>query len=229
MLLFRSLLLFLFCTVVGWLSVHAQGGEILPELDVYYRAQQHLRLWLQVKGTREGGDPSQAEIGPSLDFYLDPWIKLNGATVFDVDQSKSRPLVLSVGYRYLGSSSAASENRLEAVATGNVPLKGKLLLSDRNRFDFDWQSGQFSWRYRNRVNLQRAVGVRHYHPTPYISGEFFYESQYSKWSDTALYAGCLFPVTQHIRFETYYEHQNNTGKTPNQQLNQFGLVLSLFF
>jgi len=27
----------------------------------------------------------------------------------------------------------------------------------------------------------------------------------------------------------YYEHQNNTGKKPNQQLNQFGLVLDIQF
>lgn len=227
--LFHSLSLFLFCTVVAWLSVHAQSGEVLPELDVHYRVQQHLRLWLQVKGTREGGAPSQAEIGPSLDFYLKPWVKLNGAAAFDVDESKSRPLVLSIGYRYLGSSSTASENRLEAVATGNVPLKGELLLSDRNRFDFDWQVEQYSWRYRNRVSFARAIRIRGYHPRPYVSAEFFYDSKYSKWSDTALYAGCFFPVRRHIQFDVYYEHQNNTGKAPNQQLNQLGLALNLLF
>ena len=53
-------------------------------------------------------------------------------------------------------------------------------------------------------------------------------SQYSR-SDTALYAGCLFPIGKHVEFDPYYEHQNNTGKSPNQQLDQLGIILNLFF
>jgi hypothetical protein len=34
---------------------------------------------------------------------------------------------------------------------------------------------------------------------------------------------------KHVELNPYYEHQNNTGKSPNQQLNQLGLILSLFF
>jgi hypothetical protein len=41
--------------------------------------------------------------------------------------------------------------------------------------------------------------------------------------------GCLFPIRKRIEFNTYYEHQNNTGKRPYQQLNQFRLVLNLHF
>ncbi|HXY52665.1 MAG TPA: hypothetical protein VEI01_24685 [Terriglobales bacterium] len=50
-----------------------------------------------------------------------------------------------------------------------------------------------------------------------------------KWSTTALYASCLFFVRKHFEFDPYYEHQNITGERPNQQLNQFGLILTLFF
>jgi hypothetical protein len=34
---------------------------------------------------------------------------------------------------------------------------------------------------------------------------------------------------KHVEFNPYYEHQNNTGKKPNQVLNQLGLQLSFFF
>lgn len=54
-------------------------------------------------------------------------------------------------------------------------------------------------------------------------------SQYSKWSTTDLYAGCLFPVGKHVEFNPYYEHENDTGKHPNQQKNEIGLALYLFF
>ena len=189
-----------------------------------------MRFTFQVKETRECGDPTQAEIGPSLDFYVKPLVKLKGATEFDLDDSKSRFLVLTIGYRYLPQASGApGTNRLEPVVTLNLPMKGRFLLTDRSRADIDWQNSSFTWRYRNRFQIERTLRLGSYHLSPYSSAEFFYESQYSKWSDTALYAGCLFPIGKHVEFDTYYEHQNNTGKSPNQQLDQLGIVLNLFF
>ena len=207
----------------------AQVDEFLPEIDAYYKLTPDVRLSFQAKETREGGDPTQAEIGPSIEFYLKPLLRLKKITRFDLDDSKSRPLVLAIGYRYLPSPNAPAENRIEPVATFNFPLKAGFLLSDRNRADLDWKSGKFSWRYRNRLQIEKRLTIHSYHPAPYASVEPFYESQYNKWSDTAIYAGCMFPIGKHVEFNPYYEHQNNTGKSPNQQLNQLGLILSLFF
>jgi hypothetical protein len=103
------------------------------------------------------------------------------------------------------------------------------LLSDRNRADLDWQGGSFTWRHRNRVQLERTLKWDSYHLAPYASAEFYYASQYEKWSDTALSAGCPFPIGKHFELNPYYEHQNNTGNNPNQQLNQAGLMLNMHF
>ena len=207
----------------------AQTDQVLPEIDAYYKLKSDVRIWFQAKETREGGDPVSAEIGPSLDFYLKPWIKLKDATAFDLDDSKTRPIIFSVGYRYLPAADGPSANRFEPVITFNFPMKGRFLFSDRNRADLDWKNGKFLWRYRNRPQIERTMRIRSYHFSPYASVEFFYESQYEKWSDTAIYAGCLFPFGKHVEFNPYYEHQNNTGKSLNQQLNQLGLMLNLFF
>ena len=216
--------------VILCLPGRAQTLQGLPEIDTYVKLNPDLRFTFQVKETREGGDPTQAEIGPSLAFYLKPLVKLKGATEFVLDDSKSRLLVLTIGYRYLPEANGApGTNRLEPVATLNFPMKGKFLLSDRNRADIDWQNGSFSWRYRNRFQVEKTLRFGSYHPAPYVSVEFFYESQYSKWSDTALYAGCLFPISKHVELDPYYEHQNNTGTSPNQQLDQLGIILNLFF
>jgi hypothetical protein len=208
----------------------AQTDQLLPEIDAYYKVTSPLRIWFQAKQTREDGAPTTAEIGPSLDFYIKSPVRLAEITSFDLDDSKSRLLVLSVGYRYLPTPNAAPTNRLEPFFTLNAPLpKLKLLLSDRNRADLDWQAGSFSWRYRNRIQLERTIRIGSYHPSPYLSAEFFYNSQYEKWSDTAIYAGCLFPIGKHFEFNPYYEHQNQTGKSPNQQYNQLGLMLNIFY
>ena len=38
----------------------------------------------------------QAELGPSVDFYLKPLIRLKMIIKYEVDDSKKRPLVFSV-------------------------------------------------------------------------------------------------------------------------------------
>lgn len=208
----------------------AQTTQFLPELDTYVELSSDVRLWFQAKGTREGGVPVQAEIGPSLDFYIRSLPRLLRITAFDVDDSKQRLLVLSIGYRYLPKASGApGTNRMEPVATFQVPMKGSFLLSDRNRADLDWENGSFTWRYRNRLQIERTVAIGSYHVIPYGSVEVFYESQYAKWSSTDLYGGLSFPLGKKIKINGYYEHENNTGKTPNRQVNALGLVLNLYF
>ncbi len=203
--------------------------EFFPEIDTYFKLNSNIRFVFQAKETREGGDPTQAEIGPSVEFYLKPLLRLKKVTVFDLDDAKSRPLVLAVGYRYVPSPGKPTVNRMEPVLTFHVPLVAQILLSDRNRADLDWSSGNFTWRYRNRLTLERRFTIHSYHPAPYASAEAFYESKYGKWSTTALYAGCLFPIGKHVELDPYYEHENNTGKSPNQVINAAGLVLNLTF
>ncbi|HWJ17713.1 MAG TPA: DUF2490 domain-containing protein [Geobacterales bacterium] len=216
--------------ILWCLRSSAQTAQVLPEVDTYFKLSSELRVSFQAKETREAGDPIHAEIGPSLDFYLKPLIRLKKATEFDLDDSKSRPLVFSVGYRYLPqANNAPATNRMEPVVTLNFPLKGRFLLSDRNRADLDWRNGNFTWRYRNRIQIEKTLTLRSYHPSPYASAEFFYQSQFGKWSDTAIYAGCIFPIGKRLEVNPYYEHQNNTGNSPNQQLNQLGLMLNLYF
>jgi hypothetical protein len=224
--LMAALILLLRCS-----CLHAQTSttEFLPEIDANFKLNPNVRFLFQAKETREGGDPTQAEMGPSVEFYLKPLLKLKNVTLFDLDDAKSRPLVLAVGYRVVPSPGKPTINRLEPVLTFHVPITARILVTDRNRADLDWSPGKFVWRYRNRLTAERSFTIKDYHPAPYVSAELFYESQYAKISSTNLYAGCLLPVNKHIEFDPYYEHENNTGKRPNQQVNAIGLILDLFF
>jgi Protein of unknown function (DUF2490) len=209
-------------------TVSAQEAQFLPEVDGYLKLNPRIRINVQAKDTRDGGDPTQAEVGPSMEFYLKPLIKLKTITLFDLDDAKSRPLVFTAGYRYLSSPTSAPTNRIPLAVTSHLPLKAQLLLTDRNRADLDWSSGNFTWRYRNMLSFEKTLSIHFYHPIPYASAEFYYESQYKKWSTTELYAGCLFPIRKHVELKPYYEHQNNTGKPPNKQLHGLGLTLNIY-
>ena len=72
----------------------SQEVQFLPEIDAYLKLNPYIRVSAQAKDTRDGGDSTQAAIGPSMEFYLKPLIRLKNITVFDLDDAKARPLVL---------------------------------------------------------------------------------------------------------------------------------------
>jgi hypothetical protein len=59
--------------------------------------------------------------------------------------------------------------------------------------------------------------------------EAFYDSRYEKFNRTALSAGNVVAFNKHWELEAYYEHWNDTGRSPNAQVNGLGLVLSVHF
>jgi hypothetical protein len=219
-------------TILVWfacLQVHAQDTQFLPEIDVHLRLNPNVRVYLQAKDDREGGDPQQFTFGPSIQLSRKPLLRLKHITLFDLDDAKSRPLECESGYRLITAPDTPPENRALESVTFRIPLFLGILLSDRNRADLDWQNGSFSWRYRNKLTLERTVSIRTYHFIPYIAAEPFYESKYSKWSATDLYVGSLFPLGKHAQLDSYYERENDTGKRPNRQNHYAGLALHFYF
>jgi hypothetical protein len=175
----------LFASLIS-LRASAQETQFLPEFDAHLTLNSSLRTYLQAKDDREGGDPEQFTFGPSVQIYHKPWLKLKRVTAFDLDDVKSRPFVFESGYRLVTAPGKSPTNRAIEAATAHLPMKGSFLITDRNRADLDWQSGSFSWRYRNRLTLQRTLAIRSYHLIPYLAAEPFYETQYHKWSSTDL-------------------------------------------
>jgi len=201
----------------------------LPEVSSYFRLSANVRVVLDAKGYDEDGDLNRAQVGPSLQFNIRPLDRLKKNTRFDMDDMKGFPVVFAIGYRYLPSSVQPVIQRVQPIVMFHIPLPGTILLSDRSRGDLDWSKGSFRWTYRNRLTGERRLTIRSYHPGVYASAEFFYQSQYAKWSETHLFAGCLFPLSKRIQLDTYYEHANNTGSRPNQQANAAGLIMDLYF
>ena len=211
------------------LVAHAQDTQFLPEIDGHLKLNSSVQMYLQAKDDREGGDPQQFTFGPSIRFYRKPLLKLKNVTIFDLDNEKSRPLVIESGYRIITAPNDPPENRALESVTFHFPLGARILLSDRNRADLDWKNSRFSWRYRNKATFERAFSIRSFHFIPYVAAEPFYESDYSKWSAMDLYGGCLFPLGKHVEFDSYYQHENNTARRPNRQDNYGGLALHFYF
>ncbi|MBZ5697451.1 MAG: DUF2490 domain-containing protein [Acidobacteriia bacterium] len=207
----------------------AQTIDLCPEVDAYVSLSKSARLWVQADRTREEGSPVQSEIGPSLQLSLKPLLKLRQLTERQPDKFKSRTLNLTIGYRYLQSAGNVTENRIVLEASPRFPLVWKILVTDRNRGELRWINGGTSWRYRNRLTMEREVSVGSYAFTPYIRGEGYFDSNFNKWSATALIAGIVFPFKKHFELEPTFQHMNQTGGRANQQVETLGLTLSMYF
>ena len=206
-----------------------QSLQAWPEIDTYVSVNSDVRVSFFAAATREDRQGTSAEIGPNIDFYFKPLVKLKKITIFELDPAKSRLLMFRAGYRYIPSTSGPTEHRGLLEATARYPLVRGVLLADRNRLDVRSIAAELAWRYRNRISAERPLSIRSYHFTPYLRAEAYYDSNFHKWSRTAETAGCIFPFGKRYELEPYYEHQNETGTAPNRQVNALGLVLSLYF
>jgi Protein of unknown function (DUF2490) len=227
--LFRLILMAPFLFV---LPLRAQNQyQFWPEVDTYVNLSTRSRLFfLGALSSDQDNRTLDGEFGVNLDLYFRRFLqeRLHNAK----DPAKSKFLSLRVGYRYLPSLRGDNPNEqrpiLELTARRLLPLA--ILFSDRNRVDFRFVEGKpFFWRYRNRVTFERNFSIHEYEFTPYVRGEFFYDSRYDKIDKNIFTLGSVFPLSKRTEFETYYEDQRDSSTAPNYHTRGIGLVLNLYF
>ena len=208
----------------------AQGVQFLPEVDTYLKVNSVVRTYFEAKDDRDEGAPSQVTIGPSVQFYVKPLVKLKKITTFDLDDSKPRAVVLEAGYRYVGAPNEPTDNRFTTAVTFHLPATAAFLITDRNRADLDWKGGKFTWRYRNKLTVERTFAVS------FPSSDSLCRRRallHEPVRQVEHYGSvCRLPAAGWntlVEFNPYYEHENNTGKHPNSQTNSIGLAVYFYF
>lgn len=205
-------------------------SQFWPEIDTYVKLSPRTRLFLLTALSSDQDTKTlQGEFGPNFDIYLTPFLRPH---LRSMDSAKSKFVIFRVGYRYMPTlqGTGSTENRIIAEMTSRFNLPWAILLSDRNRFDFRFIQGQpFSWRYRNRLTLERNFEIRGYTFTPYVRGELYWDSRYDKIAKNAFTIGSVFPLTKRTESELYYEDQRDSTSTPNTHTRGVGVVLSLYF
>lgn len=133
------------------------------------------------------------------------------------------------GYHYLSGVGQASENRRILQGTARVAVKWSMELADRNRIDLRWVQGQaFSWRYRNRLTLERSFRVKRARITPYVDGEIIWSSTTNSWNQNLLDLGVTLPFRKWPEFTPYYVGNNQTG-SPTTHTNVIGFTTAFYF
>ena len=233
----KSLLLLCFFAVflIGAKAVKAQEtrNEFWPEIDVYFNLKPKVRVHLlgTISKSVEDGEirnaqSYEAQIGAHVDYI------------------PNKHLIFRAGYRYgtaVGDNDDGfREHRIVAEQTLRKMLPGDFLLSDRNREDFRFLNGDFSFRYRNRVTIERELPVfKGRNITPYVSGEIFYDTRFDVWNRNrlavgiqhTLIAGPLQKMLLHKRqvvLDLYFMKQNDS-RSQAPHVKALGAALSFYF
>lgn len=197
----------------------------LPEIDTYVNLTDKYRLMFMIARSTDGSTVNSAQFGPNLDINFRPLLR---KTLQTNDSAKSQFLTLRIGYQYLRNFGKPNENRVQAALTSRFHLPWSLQLTDRNRFDLRVINDQFSWRYRNRLTLERSFGIKSFSFTPYARGEIYFDSNTGTLSKNTYSFGAYFPIRKRFELEGYFERENTTGGSP-PYVNGIGTTLSIYF
>jgi len=209
----RSLLVVLFLCP---LAVEAQATqELWPELDVYYRPAEHQRTFLELSGSSEReGSKREATVG----LYQD-YLELPRA-------------FFRVGYRYTFSTRDASYRESRGVLEEDITVGSlrRLRMIQRTRLELRWVNGEYSYRVRERLHLQRlstATSGRQW--APYVTAEVYYDSRYRGFSRIAGRVGTDFSIRGPVKMDVYVARQNNLRGIQPSFVNALGIVTKLFY
>ena len=115
-------------------------------------------------------------------------------------------------------------------------------MADRNREEFRFVTGDYSFRYRNRLNVERDVSLRGYRFTPYGQVELFFDSRSLSWSRNVYTGGIVFPLSRpaeggvktkptirdRMSLDVYFTRQNDKRSDP-RHVNAVGVTLQFAF
>jgi hypothetical protein len=120
--------------------------QFLPEVDTYLKLNSKVRVYFQAKDDREGGDPTQATLGPSIQLYFKPLVEAHvrerGTYLREESGQCAQPSLSG----HLNLKLAEAHHRV--VCRGSFLLR--LLLRDQPRTD----------RSNNGLRIRRAEGDR---------------------------------------------------------------------
>jgi hypothetical protein len=208
----------------------ADSTEMWPELSLFYKLSPATRIYLD--GSYSRGMESNVWSGAAA-AYLDVSLKpIKRKQLQSEDWQRSRYLWTRVGYTRVFDVQArernAAEDRGVVSFYSKAPLPAQVWVEARVRADLRWIGGDYSTRYRFRLEATRETMVFRHTVVPYFNVEWFYDGRYDAWARTLYQGGAEVTVTEHFRWEAYLGYQ--VDRHPRDEtLNAFGLVAKWYY
>jgi hypothetical protein len=163
-----------------------------------------------------------------LDISIQPILRKSFA---NEDWQRSRFFWARVGYTHIfkvtSGTRETSEDRGILSLFGKLPLPADVWLESRVRADLRWIGGDYSTRYRGRLEATREFTVFDHSVVPYLNAEAFYDTRYDGWSRALYQAGTEVTVSKGFRFEVNVSRQVD-HLPEHSALNAVSLVLKWY-
>jgi Protein of unknown function (DUF2490) len=186
----------------------AQTTQYRPELDVYWKSSAHWRTFFQLAGQEENSEsPRDPLIGLFEDYLFAPDGYLRAGYRYNLHSYESRPLV-ELAFR--------------------VFKIGPVRLLNRNRVEWRWVDGKYSYRARERVQLQRVPPPKGLGLAPYAMFEAYYDSRYRTIARLAPRVGTTMRLLGPASMDLYYMRQDNLRGKP-AYVNIGGLIFEFSY
>jgi len=116
------------------------------------------------------------------------------------------------------------EDRLSVVTLTRLPI-GRFALVQRNIFERRLRHpGINATRYRNRLQIEHAIGPAKKHINLFVNDEVFYDWSFNAWVRNRFGIGAAKTFNKHVSGDLYYMRQNDSHSLPGD-LNILGTAL----
>jgi hypothetical protein len=223
-------ILLVFIRLHGFNSFAQTQYEFWPELNCFIKLNEQFRFYL-VSAYAEGkeSETKTMDLAANIDISVKP---IFGKRHRLEDWQRTRFLWLRFGYDYISKQVSGTKSTPENRGMINIFAKGHLpadiWLESRTRADLRWIGGDYSTRYRLRLEATREFTVFRHTVVPYLNCEAFYDTRYSGWSRLLIMGGAEFTVSNHFRFELYLAPQIDYLPSKTNLL-AFGVVAKLYY
>jgi hypothetical protein len=177
--------------------------ELWPELNLYARLGPQTRLYFV--GSYAEGKESEVwtfDLAGYFDVTLGPKLRHSPQKA---DWQTKKYFWARFGYDHIfkaeGETKVAPEYRGIVSFFGRHYLPAGILVEARTRADLRWIDGDYSTRYRFRLEVNRDFDVSGHVITPFVQAEYFYDTRYDGWSRELYVVGAEIAFTKHFRVE----------------------------
>jgi Protein of unknown function (DUF2490) len=183
--------------------------------------------WMDIEETHDLRGKVQLTLNGGLRWSQDAghlvYRRVGGGLALKVNKY----LTLSPYYNFYSTDSSrvreARENRIALAATAGVPV-GRWRVRDRNLIERRFLVGGRTWRYRNRLEVERSTHLAHSHLRLFVWDEVFYDSAVSAWARNRAAIGAGKEISQRLSLDLYYLRQNDRFTRPGD-LNVIGITI----
>ena len=213
---------------------YAQAAEPTGETQFWTTFNANIRLTPQSSlqtfaETRAGeeGDYLLWRAGAAFSYQALRRIKRPDA---DLEEEDRHYIVLGGGYEYIRTherGTSVGEHRVGVQFTPKRTVGAGLLLQNRNRFEFRWKDDGYSFRYRNKLTLDRPFQAGKAVVIPYASGELFWDRNVRAWNQRRYALGVRMPYKKSLMFDTFYLRKT-CGDCTRSPVNAVGLTVGWY-